>query len=149
MLSTTNNQITQAAANAMIAAQAALYDGGSESATLSFYEGAVPATADTAITTQTLLCTLTMGSPAFGLATAGAVEANAIVPAAAVASSTFNAVQSGLVFARARDSSGTTIQDFMVGVVGSTAAVIVPVATIIEGVTIEVSTFTLYQPLGS
>jgi hypothetical protein len=61
-------------ANAIADAVAALCDGG----TVNIYDGAQPATADTGITTQTLLATCTFANPAFGSAAAGVATAHAI-----------------------------------------------------------------------
>lgn len=45
---------------------------------LRIYDGAQPATADTAVTTQNLLAEFTLPSPVFGAAVSGVVTANAI-----------------------------------------------------------------------
>jgi hypothetical protein len=61
-------------ANAIADAVATRCNGG----TLKVYDGTQPATADTAIDTQTLLATCTFGSPAFAAAADGVATANAI-----------------------------------------------------------------------
>lgn len=151
MISTANTQITQAGANAMLDAWADLFDGGSTAATLAFYEGDIPATAATAITTQTLLGTLTMHDPAFGSAASGTLTASSITAANAVASSSSGAVSAGNVFARARDSAGVTICDFRCGLTGdgSGAAISLGAATIVSGVSIAVDSLIVTLPLGS
>lgn len=55
-------------------AQAALLNGGF----LDLYDGTQPATADTPVTTQTRLATLTFGTPAFNPAVTGVVVATAL-----------------------------------------------------------------------
>src|SRR5439155_785437 len=60
--------------NASADAVTALLNGG----TIRIYTAPQPATADTAITTQTLLASPTFGSPAFAAAVAGVSTANAI-----------------------------------------------------------------------
>lgn len=69
-----NVQLAAATANAIADAVAALCDGG----TVNIYDGAQPATADTAVTTQTLLATCTFANPAFSAAVAGVATAHAI-----------------------------------------------------------------------
>ena len=61
-------------ANAIADAVAALCDGG----TVNIYDGTQPATADTAVSTQTLLATCTFANPAFSAAVAGVATAHAI-----------------------------------------------------------------------
>ena len=69
-----NVTIAADTASAIADAVATLCNGG----TINIYDGAQPATADTAVTTQTLLATCTFGTPAFGAAAAGVATANAI-----------------------------------------------------------------------
>jgi len=63
-----------AAQNAAADAVCALLNGG----TIKIYTSPQPATADTAITTQTLLATMTFGSPAFASAVVGVATAHAV-----------------------------------------------------------------------
>lgn len=69
-----NPKLSNAAANAAADAACALANSGF----LKIYDGTQPSTADTAVSTQTLLATLTFGNPAFGSASAGVATANAI-----------------------------------------------------------------------
>lgn len=71
-----NPQLSDEAANAEADAVCSLLDGGF----LRVYDGAQPANANTAVTTQNLLAELTFGSPAFGSASGGVATANAITP---------------------------------------------------------------------
>lgn len=104
-----NPFISDTAANAAANAIAALLNGG----TINLYTSPQPANANTAVTTQTLLVTLTMGSPAWGSAVAGTISANAI--------STNNAAQTGTAaWARLLNSDGiTVIMDCSVGTAGA------------------------------
>src|SRR5438093_7808878 len=101
--------VSAAGANASADAVTALLNGG----TIRIYTAPQPATADTAVTTQTLLASPTFGTPAFAAAVAGVSTANAITtdPSAA-ASGTAN-------WARFVTSGGATIYD---GTVGTTPA---------------------------
>ncbi len=69
-----NTQLSNASANAEANALAALLNSG----LIRIYSGTQPATADTAITSQTLLATLTFNATAFPTAVNGVVTANAI-----------------------------------------------------------------------
>jgi hypothetical protein len=69
-------KLADTAVNAEANAVVDLLDGGK----IQIYDGAQPANADTAVSTQTLLAELTFGTPAFGAAAAGVATANAITP---------------------------------------------------------------------
>lgn len=101
-----NSQYSLAARNAGVTARAALLNGGK----LRLYDGAQPATADVAVTTQNLLAEITpLPNPAFGAASAGAVALNPVTvtpPATAAGKCTW---------ARALESDGATVvADFAV-----------------------------------
>lgn len=70
-------RLSDAAAQAQAEAFIATLDGGTGPAYFKIYDGALPADVDTAITTQTLLGTLTLSSPC-GSATDGVVTLDAI-----------------------------------------------------------------------
>jgi len=67
-------KLSNVAANAEVDALTALLNGGY----LEIYAGTQPTDADTAISGQTNLATLTFGTPAFGAGVAGVATANAI-----------------------------------------------------------------------
>ena len=99
-------RLTNDLANAMADALAALLDDGY----LRIYDGTQPATADTAITTQTLLAELRFDSPAAPAASAGILTFNAITDDAS-ANDTGTAT-----WARMLQSDGTTaVMDGSVG----------------------------------
>lgn len=99
-------QLAAATANTIADAVAARCDGG----TIKVYDGTKPATADTAVTTQTLLATCTFGNPAFSAAVAGVATAHAIAQdASADASGTAS-------WFRVLDASGDVVFDGTVGV---------------------------------
>lgn len=94
-----NTQLANASASAAADAVTALLNSG----LLRIYDGTQPATADTAITTQTKLAELTFGNPAFGAAANGVATANAITSdTAADATGTAS-------WARLVRSNGTTV----------------------------------------
>ena len=106
-----NTKLGVAAANAEAEATVALCNSG----TLELYDGTQPATADTAITDQTLGCTLTFdatalsGSAADGIATFDTITADASADAAITPT-----------WGRAWMTDGTTaVMDFTVGLSGT------------------------------
>ena len=104
-----NTQLADATVNAQANALAALCNGG----LIRVYDGAQPATADTALSGNTLGVTLTFGNPAFPAAVGGLLTANAITPGTAVANIT-------PTFARIFKSDGTTvIMDVSAGATGA------------------------------
>ena len=92
-----NTQMANVAVNAEADALTALLPGGK----VNIYSGTQPATADTALASNTLLAAPTLGTPAFPAAVAGVLTANAIT--AATAGATGKAT-----FARTFKSDGTT-----------------------------------------
>ncbi len=93
-----NTQLADATVNAQANALAALCDGG----VIKIYDGAQPATADTAMSGNTLGVTLGFSATAFSPANSGVLTANAITPGTAVASIT-------PTFARIFKSDETTV----------------------------------------
>lgn len=104
------------------------------SGTINFYTGTQPANANTALSGNTLLATLTFGNPAFGSAAAGGViTANAITSGTAVATGT-------ATFARILESNGTTvIMDCQVGTSG--AYINMNTTSIVTGGNVAISSF--------
>lgn len=99
-------RLAELTASAIADAVAARCDGG----TLKVYDGAQPATADIAVTTQTLLATCTFATPAFLAAVAGVATAHAITQdASADASGT-------AAWFRVLTSAGAAVMDGTVGV---------------------------------
>ena len=125
-----NTQVSNAAAAAEANAFAALLNSGF----IDIYDGAQPATADTAITTQVKGVRLTFGATAFAASTNGTLTANAITSGTASASIT-------AAWFRCLKADGTTV--VMDGTVGTaTSNLILPTVTISSGVTVSCSSFT-------
>jgi hypothetical protein len=93
-----NTQIADATVNAQASALAALCNGG----LIRVYNGTQPASADAALSGNTLGVTLTFGATAFGAPNSGLLTANAITSGTAVASIT-------PTWARILRSDGTTV----------------------------------------
>lgn len=136
-----NVRFPVAECNAGLDAMLDRVDLGSGAATLSFYTSPLPLP-DAAISTQTLLGTVTMSDPAWGAASGRVKSANAITEA--------NAVATGIpAFARMRDSAGNTRADFTCGVADSGAACILAAETMIAGLPIEIISLSITMPSGA
>lgn len=133
-------KLTNAAANAAADAVVDLVDAGAGAGTLRIYDGTPPATADTALSGNTLLAQLTMSDPAFGAASAGVATASAITQdSAADATGTAS-------FFRVLDSNAIVIFQGTVGT--ASADLILNTVSIVAGAIVSVSSFTYTQPKG-
>jgi len=126
--------LSAAAVNAMADALGALLDGGS----VKVYTSPRPATADTAITTQTLLATATFANPAFSAAVAGVLTADPMTddldcPASGTAS-----------FFRAVTSGAAAVLDGSVGT--SDADCVLSTTTVIEHGVVSITSCVLSVP---
>lgn len=125
-----NTQISNAAVNAEANALATQLNTGY----LRIYDGAQPATADTAINTQVLLAELRFNATAFPAAVAGVLTANAIT-----ADASANATGTAAWF-RALQSDGTAV--VLDGTVGTaTSNMIIATTAITLGLTVSCSSF--------
>jgi hypothetical protein len=122
--------------NAMLNAIAAAVDGGAGAGTIKIYSGTQPVTADTALSGNTLLATLTTADPAFSAAAAGSITLDADPDLSALAVATGTAT-----FARVADSDGVTVFDGTVGTSGTDF--IVTSASITSGQTVTLTTGTI------
>lgn len=128
-----------AGAKAAVDALAALFNSG----TLKFYTGTIPATPATAVTTQTLLGTVTMNATAFG---AGTSANPSIATANAITQDSSADANGTATWARALASNGTTVlADLTVGLSGSGADIIMDDVVIVQAAAIAIASFTLSQ----
>lgn len=126
-----NTQLSNAVVNAQADALGSLLNNGY----LRLYSGSQPATADTAVSSQTLLAELRFGATAFPSASNGVLTANAIT-----ADSSADASGTATWF-RALKSDGTTA--VLDGTVGTSAAnMIIATTTITLAQTVSCSSFT-------
>lgn len=129
-----NFKLSNAAANAGVDAIAALLDGG----VVKIYTGTQPASPETAVTDQTLLAVLGLGSPAFGATVNGVATAEAITEEdAALATGT-------AAWFRAEDSEGNPVLDGSVGT--SDADMVLPTTSIVEYAEVHIDSWTLTLP---
>lgn len=125
-----NTQLTNLVVNTQGDAMALLLNSGK----LEIFDGVQPATADTALSANNLLCTLTFGATAFGATVAGVMTANAITGANAALTGTAS-------WFRAYKADGTTA--VMDGTVGTSAAnLIVSTTSFVATVAVSCSAFT-------
>jgi hypothetical protein len=113
---------------------------GAAAGTIKIYDGSQPASANTAVSTQTLLATLTFSDPAFGAAAAGVITASAITSDAS-ADATGTAT-----WARIADSDGNTVFDCDVNTAGST--IILNNVSLVLGAPVAITSFTITMPSG-
>lgn len=108
------------------------------SGTIKIYTGSMPATPETAVSSQTLLGTLTLNATAFGsassatpsVATAGSITQDSSADATGTAA-----------WARIATSGGTAVMDVDVGT--SATTIVLNTTSIVSGGPISISSFTL------
>ena len=131
-----NTHMSQASWALALDAALNVLDGGY----LELYTGTQPATPDVAVTTQTLLGTCNLGSPAFGATSGGTKTANAIASGTGVANGT-------VTWARAYKSDGVTaVIDGSVGASGCDFTMADTSVTI--GAVIPATAWTVSMPVG-
>lgn len=129
--------ISAAAANAAMDALGALLDNGY----LRIYNGTKPAGPGTAITTQTLLAELRFAATAFAAASGGVLTAEAITQ-----DDSANASGTATWYRALADDGSTAHIDGTVGTSG--ADLNLSTTTIVAGVPVAVTSYTLTLPLG-
>ncbi|MEK9810443.1 MAG: hypothetical protein VW362_08345 [Candidatus Nanopelagicales bacterium] len=108
---------------------------------LRIYDGTQPATANTAVSTQTLLAELRWNATAFGSASNGVATANAITSDASA-----NATGTASWFRALKDDGTTAVFDGSVGT--SSADLILNSVSISSGAAVSVSSFTYTENKG-
>jgi hypothetical protein len=108
---------------------------------LRLYDGAQPATADTAVGAQVLLAELTFGSPAFGAASGGVAAANAIAQ-----DTTANNSGTASWFRVLKSDGSTVLFDGSVGT--SSANLVLNSTAISAGVAVSVTSLTFTASKG-
>lgn len=135
-----NLRLATASQNAMADALAALVDAGSAGGTIKIYTATQPASANTAISDQTLLATLTFSGTAFGAASGG------VITAAAITEDSEADATGTAAWARIADSDGNTIFDCDVGTSGAT--INLNTVNIVSGGPVSITSFTITMPSG-
>jgi hypothetical protein len=132
-----NPKFSDESANARCAAHVALLDNGY----LRIYDGAQPATANTAISTQVLLAELRFAATAFGAPAAGVATANALTQ-----DSSANASGNATWYRCLKSDGASAVEDGSVGT--SAANLIMPSVVVTAGVPVQVSAFTHTESKG-
>lgn len=128
------------ARNAALDAVTALVNTGG-AGTIEFYTGAMPATPDTAPTTQVLLAVLGFSSTAFGAATTSGSVSNAVAGSITPEDA---ALDTGIItWGRIKSGAGDSIMDVDVGVTGSAATVTLNTTSIVAGGQVILTSATL------
>ena len=133
-----NLRYTVAVRNAMQNGIRDALDAGSGPATIKIYSGTQPANADTALSGNTLLATLTCSDPSAPPAASGTTTLSTIAEDSA-ADATGTAT-----FARVQDSNGVVIFDCDVGTAGAT--INLNTTAIVTGGPVRITSFTLSIP---
>lgn len=139
-----NLRLSNATRSAMAdALDEAAINSGASAATLKLYSGTQPATADTALSGNTLLATFTLDDPAFGAAS------NGVITLAGVPRTTTGASAGTATFFRLESVGAGNIGTVMDGDVGTSGAtLILNTATISVGVDVSITAGTLTVPSG-
>lgn len=133
-----NVRIADATRNAMMDQITTKIDAGVGGGLIKIYSGTQPATADTALSGNTLLATLTFSATSFGAASNGVITANAITDDT-------NAAATGTAaFARISDDVPNTVMDVDVGTSGAT--INLNSTAITAGGTVSITSATLTLP---
>lgn len=127
-----NTQLSNLAVNTEANALGALLNSGF----IDILDGSQPATADTALSGQNVLVTLTFSGTAFAGASAGVITANAISPG--VAGMTGTAVW----FRMYRSDHTTPVMDGSVGVVIGSSNLVLSTTSLTIGVTVTCTSYT-------
>lgn len=129
-------KLTSAVRGAMANAVITAIDAGSGPALLKFYTDTMPAGPDTAITSQTLLGTLTCSDPS-------ATQSNGVITFASITQDTSADATGTASWARLTTSDGTAICDFDVTVTAGTGAIKLNTVSIVAGGPISMTSLTI------
>lgn len=133
-----NVKLAVLAKNAILDALTAQLGAG---ALIDVYDGVQPADGDTAVTTQTKLCTFTGGAPFAPAAAVGVLTANAIADATGSAGASTGKTATWF---RAKTAGGAAKVDGTVGITGCDMNLNNP--SIATGQTVSITSFTITAP---
>lgn len=126
----------------MADAFAALVDAGAAAGTIEIYDGTMPATVATAVTSQVALATIDLSDPAFGAAAAGVLGASGL-PLSTTADASGTAT-----WARVLDSDATPIADIDVTTTGGGGTMQLNTVALTSGGELSLTAFALTMPSG-
>lgn len=132
-------RLSTAARNAAVAAIAGLVDADAGAGKILIYDGTIPTDANTAVSGQVLLATVTLGDPAYGSATAGTVTGADPASVNAVASGT-------AAWFRQTDNSGDVVMDGDVTVTGGGGTMTLSTVALTTGSPVDITSLSLTMP---
>lgn len=135
-----NLRLTAATRNQMLDQIAARIDADAGAGTIKIYTGTQPANADTALSGQTLLATLTFSDPCASSASSGVLTFSAITEDASADAS------GSATWARVADNSGDTVFDCDVTASGGGGTIQLNTTNIVSGGPVRITAFTLSIP---
>lgn len=137
-----NLRLANATRSGMVNAVRNLIDGGAGAGTIKFYTASQPADANTAVSSQTLIGTLTFTDPS-------AVDAsNGVLTFSAIADDSSADATGTIAWARIADSTGATVFDCDVTATGGGGTIQLSSVAVTAGDTLRITSFTLTQPAG-
>lgn len=131
--------LSTAAGNAMLVPLRDAFDGGTGSATIKFYTAPMPASTADAITTQTLLGTLTASDPCGTVATKTLTFSSITQDSAADATGV-------AAWARIADSDGVAVADVDVSATGGSGVIQLNTTNIVLGGPVALTAFSFSLP---
>jgi hypothetical protein len=137
-----NFRISAATRNALAEKLRDQIDADAGAGTIKIYSGTQPATADTALSGNTLLATFTLDDPSFGAASSG------VVTLAGTPRTTTGAAAGTATFARVADNSGDTVFDCDVSGTGGGGTLQLNTTTVSVGVNLSITSGTVTMPAG-
>lgn len=132
-------RLSTAARNAAVAAIAGLVDADAGAGKILIYDGTIPTDANTAVSGQVLLATVTLGDPAYGSATAGTVTGADPASVNAVASGT-------AAWFRQTDNSGDVVMDGDVTVTGGGGTMTLSTVALTTGSPVDITSLSMTMP---
>lgn len=139
----TNLRISNAVRSALADTFDDQANSGASAATIKLYSGTQPATADTALSGNTLLATFTLDDPAFGAASTG------VITLGGTPRTTTGAAAGTATFFRMESNGSGNVGTICDGDVGtSSATLILNTTTISVGVNVSITSGTITVPTG-
>lgn len=132
-------RISTGARNAIVDAVVALIDADAGAGTIKIYDGTQPASANTAITTQTLLATVNLATTSFAAGSSGVAVGTDPASVTAVATGT-------ATWCRVADNTGDVVLDGDVTATGAGGFMQLSSTAIVSGGAVDITALSLTAP---
>jgi hypothetical protein len=132
-------RISTACRNAMVDAAVALIDADAGAGTIKIYDGTMPASPNTGITTQTLLATVNLATTSFAAGSSGVAVGTDPASVTAVATGT-------AAWCRVADNTGDPVIDGDVTATGGGGFMQLSSTSIVSGGAVDITALSLTQP---